>query len=110
MATRTATQRQRILHRLERGDSINPLQALELYGCMRLGGRVHELRQQGHKIETSMVRVKTRDGRGALVIRIRWRGDVRDGRNQNRARFGAAGAVSGRGPAAPRPGGACPSA
>lgn len=71
MATRTATQRQRILHRLERGDSINPLQALELYGCMRLGGRVHELRQQGHKIETSMVRVKTRDGRGATVAQYR---------------------------------------
>ena len=38
---------------LERHGSITPLTALRLYGCMRLGGRIHELRQAGMPITTT---------------------------------------------------------
>lgn len=38
-------------HLLTRG-SITPLEALRDYGCMRLGGRVFELRREGMAIET----------------------------------------------------------
>ena len=39
-------------HLLAHG-SITPLDALREYGCMRLGGRIHELRQGGMDIRTS---------------------------------------------------------
>ena len=38
-------------HLVERG-SITPLDALHLYGCMRLGARIHELRKAGMRIDT----------------------------------------------------------
>jgi hypothetical protein len=31
------------------------LEALEKFGCFRLGGRIYDLKQRGHKIETVMV-------------------------------------------------------
>lgn len=65
------THRQRILHRLERGGSLTKVQGLELFGCLNTGGRICELRQMGHQIETKMVRVKTRDGRMAMVASYR---------------------------------------
>ena len=71
MADTKQTQRQQILHRLERGASITPIQALNLYGCFRLGGRIHELRCEGWPIVTEMVKVKTRDGRSATIASYR---------------------------------------
>lgn len=41
----------RILSHLKRRP-ITPLQALDLYGCMRLAARVADLRERGHKIIT----------------------------------------------------------
>ena len=38
-------------HLKEHGE-INPLMALERYGCMRLAARIRELRSMGMKIET----------------------------------------------------------
>lgn len=35
--------------------TINPMQALELYGTLRLSGRIYDLRQKGHVITTTMV-------------------------------------------------------
>lgn len=34
---------------------ITPLEALDLYGCFRLGARVWDLRQDGHDIHTELV-------------------------------------------------------
>tara|TARA_R110000823_G_scaffold203197_1_gene334033 strand:+ start:4121 stop:4336 length:216 start_codon:yes stop_codon:yes gene_type:complete len=41
-----------ILTHLEEHGSIDPLTALRQYGCFRLAARIHDLRFQGHKIET----------------------------------------------------------
>ena len=40
---------------LQSGKSITPLEALNLYGCLRLGGRIWELRNEGHRIDTEMI-------------------------------------------------------
>ena len=48
------TQNEKILNYLEIHGSITPLDALELYGCMRLSARIYDLRKAGHNIsETS---------------------------------------------------------
>jgi len=39
-----------ILSHLKSGRTITPLDALKLYGCMRLAARVHDLRMQGNDI------------------------------------------------------------
>lgn len=41
---------------LMRGESITPLDALNRWGCMRLGGRILELRKTGLPIVTRIVR------------------------------------------------------
>lgn len=35
---------------------LTPLEALYLYGCLRLAARVNELRSQGNPIQTEIVR------------------------------------------------------
>ncbi len=47
------SQRQRILNHLLSGRTITPLQALHRFGCFRLGARIWDLRQAGHRIEKS---------------------------------------------------------
>jgi hypothetical protein len=44
-----------ILAHLKKHRSIMPLQALNLYGIYRLGARIFDLRNDGHKIETQMI-------------------------------------------------------
>lgn len=48
------SQKDRILNHLKRRP-LTPLQALNLYDCLRLGARVYELRNQGHQIDTEWV-------------------------------------------------------
>ena len=50
------TQRDLILQHLRHGDSITPIQALELYGCFALSQRIGELKRLGNDIETILVR------------------------------------------------------
>ena len=50
------TQRKLILEHMERYDDITPLEALEMYGCLRLSARIWELRKKGYIIETDAVR------------------------------------------------------
>ena len=50
------SQNQAILNHLKSGKSITPLQALNLCGTMRLAARIGELKDQGHDIETRMVK------------------------------------------------------
>lgn len=49
------SQEQRILEHLKSGRPITPLDALNLYGCFRLGGRIYDLKKRGFKIEKQMV-------------------------------------------------------
>lgn len=49
------SQNDEILSWLKSGKSISPLEALEKFGCFRLGGRIYELKQAGHSIVTEMV-------------------------------------------------------
>jgi len=37
---------------LEKGRSITPIQALDMFGCFRLGARIWDLRKAGYDIET----------------------------------------------------------
>ncbi len=43
-----------IIEHLKRKD-ITPIEALNLYGCFRLGARIHELRQKGYNIKTNLI-------------------------------------------------------
>ena len=46
------SQSQKILKHLSSGKSLSPLQALGLFGCYRLAGRIYDLKRAGHQIET----------------------------------------------------------
>ena len=48
----TGSQREQIRQHLLAHGTITPLEALRDYGCMRLGGRIYELRQAGMAVET----------------------------------------------------------
>jgi hypothetical protein len=51
------TQSDKILAHLRSGKSITPLEALNLFGCFRLGARIYDLKKAGHNIVTEMVTV-----------------------------------------------------
>lgn len=53
----TESQCKRIRAYLERGASLTPLKALRLFGCLRLGARILDLRMAGLDIRTAMVNV-----------------------------------------------------
>jgi Helix-turn-helix domain len=44
-----------ILKHLERGQSLTALNALNLYGTLRLAARIHELREAGYAIKSEKV-------------------------------------------------------
>ena len=44
----------RVLAHLRRA-ALDPLTALRKYGCFRLGARIHELRDLGYEIKSSLV-------------------------------------------------------
>lgn len=48
-------QASRILEFLKAGNRITPLQALEMFGCLRLGGRIYDLKQEGWNIIPEMI-------------------------------------------------------
>lgn len=53
----TTTQSKQILSHLEAGNEINPIEALNKFGCFRLGARIYDLKQQGYDITKRMVKV-----------------------------------------------------
>ena len=57
----TTSQYEAIRRHLEAGQSITSLGALRLFNCLRLSGRIHELRADGLPIETT--RVVTKSGK-----------------------------------------------
>lgn len=47
-----------ILSDLRKGKKITPIDALEDYGCFRLGARIWDLRKAGHPIKAEIVEDK----------------------------------------------------
>lgn len=59
----TETHARLILEHLIKFGSITPIEAMAEYGCMRLGARIWDLRDDGIEIETEMVKAKNRFGK-----------------------------------------------
>lgn len=64
------TQNDMILRHLRAFGSISPREALELYGCMRLGARIYDLKRQGFAIRAG--RETSRNRRGDKVTYARY--------------------------------------
>lgn len=56
------TQTEAILAHLKSGRTITPMDALNLYGCMRLGARIFDIRHMGYDISMTLQTVKNRFG------------------------------------------------
>lgn len=54
-----------ILADLKRGKKITPIDALEDYGCFRLGARIWDLKHKGHPIKTEIVEDRSKGKRYA---------------------------------------------
>ena len=65
------SQSQQILDHLQAGKSITPIEALNEFGCFRLGARIYDLRKDGHSIEKDMVQTPN----GKLVASYRMAAD-----------------------------------
>lgn len=52
------TQCRKILDHLKQGHSITPLEALQLFGCFRLGARIYDLKQAGHPIKGHFIELE----------------------------------------------------
>lgn len=63
------TQTDMILMHLREHGSITPLDAMQEYGCMRLGARIWDLRDKGYKIETQTETKKNRFGQSKTYAR-----------------------------------------
>ncbi len=50
------SQTELIKEHLQSGRSITPLQALRMYGCLRLGARIYDLKRDGLPISSHLVR------------------------------------------------------
>ena len=50
---------------------ITPLVAMEKFGCMRLSGRIHDLRAEGYVIGSEIVEVRNRYGKICRVSQYR---------------------------------------
>ncbi len=62
MTENTTAQRAQALDYLKRNGKITSMEAIELFGCTRLSGRIHDLRTEGYSILTEMTEGKTRSG------------------------------------------------
>lgn len=61
------THNAKVLAHLQSGKSITPIEALDEFGCFRLGARIYDLKQAGHTIQKQMIEVETREGGTARV-------------------------------------------
>lgn len=59
---KNANQCNKILRYMTEFGSITPMDAIENFGCMRLGARIFDLKQDGYAIKTEMVKAKNRFG------------------------------------------------
>ena len=58
-ATQAKTQNNMIAAWLEKGYSITALEALQMFGCMRLASRICDLRERGMEINTCKIKTET---------------------------------------------------
>ena len=72
------SQNQQILKYLQSGKKLSALDALKKFGCMRLGARIHNLKEEGHSIDTSF---KTINGKTFAVYEYN-KGDIYYKRSQ----------------------------
>lgn len=56
------TQTEQIYNHLITHGTITPLEALNEYGCMRLGARIWDLRHMGHRIGCTIIRRENASG------------------------------------------------
>lgn len=63
-----ASQCNRILEHLKKGLTITSLEALRLFGCMRLASRIHDLRDRGENIIVE--RTTTKSGKRVAQYRL----------------------------------------
>ncbi len=47
-----------ILAHLKKGRSITALEALGLFGCLRLAARIYDLKEAGHNIKDTFIKVR----------------------------------------------------
>ena len=52
------TQTDQVYRHFTQGRSLTPLSALNLFGVMRLGARIWEIRQRGFKVRSTLVRLQ----------------------------------------------------
>ena len=69
-----ANQADKILRYLREYGSITPLDALREFGCMRLGARIWDLRQAGHRIRRDMEAHVNKFGEKVHYARYTWEG------------------------------------
>ncbi len=50
------SQSDQIIDYLAAGHTLTPIDALKRFGCFRLGARVYDLKREGHRIKSEMVR------------------------------------------------------
>ena len=66
----------RVLAYLREHGSITPLEALNSFGCYRLGARVWDLRHDGHNIVTEIIEGTDRHGEPARFARYTLKEDT----------------------------------
>lgn len=52
--TNKSSQNREILEFMQTGKSITQFEAARLFGCYRLSARIHDLKEAGHDIKTTM--------------------------------------------------------
>lgn len=60
-----------ILQHLEAGNTLTPLQAFQMYGCLALHSRCAELRKRGHEIDCQLVETSSGKRVGLYSIPVR---------------------------------------
>lgn len=66
----TKSQCAQILKHLQDGKTLTAIESLSMFGCFRLPARIDNLRQEGYKIETEMIRLENgkRIGRYSMEV------------------------------------------
>lgn len=65
------TQNEQVLRHLLDNKKITSLEAVELYGIMRLGARIYDLKKQGYPIKTCLRVGKSRNGESMVYAEYR---------------------------------------
>lgn len=61
------SQNDKILQYLKAGGELTPLDALKMFGCFRLSGRIYDLKEDGHHIAAERVK---RGGKWVALYRM----------------------------------------